>query len=128
MPERRGPHEQLSNVNRVFRDVFGFFFEVCFQPPAPVGSYRGQNAVGRFLALARRYGEFFGAKTAPPPPKSVREVCREAVWTVRNTPPPRVHAGGVVGGWWVAGGLVAGCWWLVAGWLVAGGCWLVAWG
>ena len=39
--------------------------------------------------------------------------------------PPRVHAGGVVGGWWVAGGLVAG--WLggwLAGWLVAGGCWL----
>ena len=39
--------------------------------------------------------------------------------------PPRVHAGGVVGGWWVAGGLVAG--WLggwLAGWLLVAAGWL----
>ena len=40
----------------------------------------------------------------------------------KHSPPTRVHAGGVVGGWWVAGGLVAG--WL-GGWLV--GWLLMAW-
>ena len=53
----------------------------------------------------------------------------------RNTPPPRLVAGGwwrVAGGWWLAGWWLVGLGWLVAGgwrldglgWLVAGG-WLI---